>query len=500
MGKLKDKHKDYRFRACVVSCLIGVGIILFAANTRDIRTVAPLLMLMVVVLGCYEVKEVIGINAAVTTFILLYLFAFDYEYTVNATDNPRGLFIEICMSYVIEIIAYYRIHRQIRKDRTNAEIIEKLEDAQNTKDDFLVNVSHEIRTPVNTICGMSEIVLRSELDDKIREEIGDIQTAGKKLLSIVSDILDFSELSSGKIDVVNNTYNITSTINNVLNMLMSRYGAKNIEIVVDCDVNIPSGLVGDEPKIRRVMFNLLDNAIKFTNEGGIELSVFHRKTAYGVNLIVTVSDTGIGMKDESIEKLFKSFSQGDAQRNKPEGGLGLGLAISKALVEKMGGFIKVDSELGKGTVIQFVIPQMVSDETPVIVVRNPENINAAVWISLEKVRYREIRDRYNECIKHMISQLKVKCNICRGLGDLKRKSEWEGFTHVFITMIEYNADREYFDELSKNIKVIIIISKWEEKEITNRRIYKIYKPFYSLTVVMAFNNEQTALEYESRMV
>ncbi|MBO5228877.1 MAG: hypothetical protein J6B39_07795, partial [Lachnospiraceae bacterium] len=267
------QYKDYKFRACFTGGMLGAGTVLYSVNYSDIRAVVPALMLVIVVLGLYEVKEIISITVAVTTFILLYLFVFNYEYTLNATDNTRGLFIEICMSYVIEIVAYYRINRQIKKDRFNEEIIGMLEEAQNSKDDFLANVSHEIRTPINTICGMSEIVLRGELNDKLREEIGDIQTAGKNLLSIVSDILDFSELSSGKMDIVEDTYNITTTINNVLNMLMARKNSKNIELVVDCDVNIPSGLIGDEQKIRRVMMNLLDNAIKFTNEGGIELAV-----------------------------------------------------------------------------------------------------------------------------------------------------------------------------------------------------------------------------------
>ncbi|MBQ9764612.1 MAG: response regulator [Lachnospiraceae bacterium] len=479
--------KDYKFRACLTAVMVEISSILYAVNSEDLRLAIPILITMIVVLGLYELKEIIYITIAGTTVVIMYHAAIYHETLFEG--KSKAILMEMAMIYIVEIVVYFRVKRQIGRNLVQADIIEMLEEAQHGKDDFLTNVSHEIRTPINTICGMSELVLRDELPDRIRKEVFDIQTAGKNLLTVVSDILDFSELSSGKMDMVEEQYNIVTTINDVLNMINSRQLEKGIEVVVDCDVDIPVGLIGDEQKIRRVMMNLIDNAIKFTNEGGIAISVSHRKTEYGINLSVLVEDTGIGMKEESIEKIFKSFSQVDAKRNRQEGGLGLGLAISKALVDKMGGFITVRSELGKGTSIQFVVPQKVADETPILSVDNPEAINGAVWISLEQIHYKEIRDKYRMLIEHIIKQLTVRCYVCRNLNDLKRRSERGDLTHIFITNLEYKQDKSFFDELAKNTKVVIILDWWEKNEVQNSNFTIINKPLYSLPIINALNDQ-----------
>ena len=195
-------------------------------------------------------------------------------------------------------------------------MIDTLIEAEQSKDDFLANVSHEIRTPVNTICGMSEMALREQDMKKMRDEVLDIRDAGHNLMSIVNDILDFAQLQQDKMDIEEEAYNITSTINDIINMALARKGDKQIEFIVDCDANIPSGLLGDEKKIRRVIMNIVDNAIKFTNDGGVIIDIHARREDYGINLCVSVKDTGSGIGEESLEKLFESFSQVDTRRNR----------------------------------------------------------------------------------------------------------------------------------------------------------------------------------------
>ena len=213
----------------------------------------------------------------------------------------------------------------------------------------------------------------------MREEVYDIRDAGHELMALVSDILDFSQLQQGKMNLEEEAYNITSTINDIINIAMARKADRQIELIIDCDANIPSGLYGDEKKIRRVMLNLIDNAIKFTNEGGIVVRIYARKENYGVNLCVSVSDTGIGIEEEGLEKLFESFSQIDTRRNRQEGGIGLGLAISRELVQKMGGTITVRSRIGKGSIFRFVVPQKVLDDKPIGQVENREELNIAAY-------------------------------------------------------------------------------------------------------------------------
>ena len=306
-------------------------------------------------------------------------------------------------------------------------------------------------------------------------------------MGVVSDVLDFSELQSGKMDLEEEAYNITSTINDVINMTMVRKGEKKIELIVDCDANIPCALLGDEKKIRRVIMKLVDNAIKFTTDGFVSISVGYRKESYGINLVVAIKDTGIGMKEESLEKLFTSFNQVDSSRNRQEGGIGLGLAISHALVQKMGGAITVRSESGKGSIVQFVVPQKVLDETPIASIRDKENINVATYIDMEQFDMTEIRDEYSANIMHMVEQLKGRCHVCRNFAELQRREKNEGFTHIFISIVEYLQEKEYFNELALRTKVIVVLERSDEQYVTSPFVLKIYKPFYILTVVSVLN-------------
>jgi signal transduction histidine kinase/CheY-like chemotaxis protein len=381
-----------------------------------------------------------------------------------------------------------------KRDRTNVEFtktIEELKAVEQSKDDFLANVSHEIRTPINTICGMSEVVLQENDIEKMRENVRYIQTAGRNLMSVVSNVLDFSELQSGKIRLEEESYNITSTINDIINMTLAKIEQKRIELVVDCDATIPCNLLGDEKKIRRVIMNVVDNAIKFTEEGCVSIHIGYRKEEYGINLIITVKDTGIGMKAESLEKLFTSFSQVDTRRNRQKDGVGLGLAISQIIVRMMGGVINIKSKFGKETTVKFVIPQKVLDERPIARLEHKEKVNIGIYIDMEQFRMMEIRDEYATNIRHMVEQMQVRHHVCRNLSELKRRHSHEKFAQIFISLVEYKQDPEYFDELSLNTMVIVILFRSDEKELSNPNLFRIYKPFYVIPIVLLFNEQMT---------
>ena len=236
--------------------------------------------------------------------------------------------------------------------------------------------------------------------------------------------------------------------------------------------------------------NLVDNAVKFTNEGGVVIRIYTRKENYGVNLCVSVKDTGIGIEEEGMEKLFESFSQIDTRRNRQEGGIGLGLAISRALVQKMGGTITVRSRIGKGSIFRFVVPQKVLDEKPIGQVENRESMNIAAYFDMEQFDMMAIRDEYTGIITSMIRQLHVRCHVCRNLAEMKRREEHNAFTHVFISLEEYQEDEAYFDALARRARVIMVIDRPREKYITNPDIIRLYKPFYILPVVSILNGSR----------
>ncbi len=478
----------YSFRVKISSVLMQISVVIYAVNTESLAQVYAVFATFIILLGLYGIQEIIFITTVSFILILGYhtfsLFAFASE----SANDVMSILLQSGNVILLEYIMYIWTKRNNDGSNRLVAAVEELEMAEESKNDFLANVSHEIRTPINTICGMSELVLREELPENVTEKIKDIERSGHDLMMVVSDILDFSELQSGKIELEEEAYNIASTINDVINVAMSRKKDKKIELIVDCDANIPSGLLGDEKKLRRVIMSLVDNAIKFTEEGCVSIGIGYRKETYGINLAVTVKDTGIGMDEQSLEKIFVSFNQADAKRNRHEGGVGLGLAISHALVQKMGGAITVKSKPGKGSIIKFVVPQKVLDETPIASIQNKENINVATYIDMEQFDMMAIRDEYTDNIIHMVEQLKAKCQICRNLQELQRREEKEKFSHVFISVVEYKEGKEYFDELANETNVIVVLDDYDEKYVTNPQLLKVYKPFYILTILSVINN------------
>ena len=237
---------------------------------------------------------------------------------------------------------------------------EKAEAANKAKSTFLSSMSHEIRTPMNAIVGMTEVLLREKHSEQTVEYLNNIKVSGEALLTIINDILDFSKIESGKMDIVEGKYNPKTMINALKMIFENRAQGKPIELIYDVDENIPAILLGDEHRIRQIIINLVNNAIKFTDNGYVKVSVESSPMEDGkVELRFSVEDTGMGIKEEELPKLFGSFQQLDVKKNHKKEGTGLGLAITKQLVELMHGNIGIESEYGKGSTFYFTLPQTV---------------------------------------------------------------------------------------------------------------------------------------------
>ena len=486
------KYRNPRVRATITTVLMQLTVVLYAAKIDNLSNVIPTFLALSVLIAIYGYSELLWGTVISLLFMIFYHSVIIDTIWTMPGETRAHLLYQLGNIFSVEFVLSVWLKFRKESNEQVHKIIDALMDAEQSKDDFLSNVSHEIRTPVNTICGMSEMALREFDLEKMREEVFDIRDAGHNLMSLVTDILDFSQLQQGKMNLEEEAYNITSTINDIINMAMARKADKQIELIVDCDADIPSGLLGDEKKIRRVIMNLVDNAIKFTNEGGVIIRINARKENYGVNLCISVKDTGIGITEESLEKLFESFSQVDTRRNRQEGGVGLGLAISKALVQKMGGTITVKSRPGKGSTFRFVVPQKVLDEKPIGAVENREKVNIAAYFDMEQFDMMTIRDEYSTLIMNMVRKLRVRCHVCRNLAELMRREANEAFTHIFISLEEYQEDEAYFDALAKTTQVIIVIDRPREKYLSNPNFIRLYKPFYVLPVVSILNGSRDA--------
>ncbi|GHV69113.1 hypothetical protein AGMMS49928_10390 [Spirochaetia bacterium] len=265
----------------------------------------------------------------------------------------------------LEAAVHERTAKLEEQTRLAVEQTRLAEEASRAKGDFLAKMSHEIRTPMNAVIGMAELLLRRDIASDARDDAASIKQAGNNLLAIINDILDFSKIESGKIDIINVDYSLAALISNAISIIRMRLAEKNLRFVTRIDDSLPSVLYGDEVRIRQVLLNLLTNAVKYTKEGEVCLAIYAEAVAAEkINLVLEVSDTGMGIKPEDMEKLFGKFEQVDTRKNRGIEGTGLGLAISRNLCRLMGGDISVESVYGKGSTFRAVIPQDVRDPEP----------------------------------------------------------------------------------------------------------------------------------------
>ncbi|MEL7530670.1 MAG: response regulator [Bacteroidota bacterium] len=282
----------------------------------------------------------------------------------SKAGNPRWQVLTINPVYDEQnkLINYIVIETDIdaRKKMENhlREAKEAAEMAGLAKAEFLANMSHEIRTPMNAVIGMTGLLADSELSLEQREYVDTIRVSGDNLLTVINDILDFSKIDSGKLELERQAFNLIDSVEDVLDMLSTKAHDKNIELLYEIAEGVPTGILGDPTRLSQILVNLVNNAIKFTDQGEVIIHIKSQPQSCGkqCSLEFSVRDTGIGIPEERLSRLFKSFSQVDASTTRKYGGTGLGLAISKRLVNLMGGEIWVASQVGKGSTFSFSLP------------------------------------------------------------------------------------------------------------------------------------------------
>lgn len=277
------------------------------------------------------------------------------------TNQFSGSVIAISLIFVLIISFVNTMNDILGMEREKQQAITSNE----AKGKFLANMSHEIRTPINAVLGMDAMILRESDDDNIREYATNIQNAGQTLLALINDILDFSKIESGKMEIIPTNYEFSSMLHDVVNMIMIKAEDKGLKMNFNVDHELPFMLCGDEVRIRQILINLLTNAVKYTKEGSIGLTVTGKKDGEDILLNFTVEDSGVGIKEEDIPKLFARFERIEEERNRNIEGTGLGMSITMQLLHLMGSELKVESEYGVGSRFSFELKQRIINDEPI---------------------------------------------------------------------------------------------------------------------------------------
>lgn len=363
---------------------------------------------------------------------------------------------------------------------------EEVERAAQMKSDFLANMSHEIRTPMNAVIGMAEMALREDLPPAARGYVSQIIASGKTLLTIINDILDFSKIEAGKMTIEEEEYEPMSLVNDVANIINTRIGEKDVELILDIAPNLPRKLMGDINRLKQVIINLANNAVKFTRQGQVVLKVGFRKTLKDeIRLEISVQDTGIGIKKEDMQKLFREFQQVDSKRNRNIEGTGLGLAIANRIITLMGGEIHVESEYEKGSRFSFWIPQKIFDDQPSIVVCEKEKITAAGLVANDFLRTHIEKD---------MEYLGIPYFSLESEDDLEKIVENE-IPYFFVGQGMFSPEVEDFVKSHPEINTILMIDFRNTVKLNIPNLQVVKKPLYVLNIASIFNGEDAKLGF-----
>lgn len=486
----------YRFRIFIYAGFISLAFFYYGSHLEQFYNASLIVVMTMMLFALTEEK------AALRILFMAYILLIGYHAILMIVGIEHFSHIDIG-SVILDFVAVLVADRvagyiceMFAVSKSMADDLEKeMDEMKQKSEDFMANISHELRTPINVVTGLSGLLLDGEKDEKKKSDLGAIQSAGRRLFSRIEDILDYTEIDTGSLVLSEDEYRISSLVNDIATEFRAqREGTP--EVVIDMDANIPARMVGDAARIKRIMRHLMINAIKFTDVNGcVNLRVFARKKEYGANLCIEVTDTGIGMTDEERKRVIEGLYQIDSGRSRRVEGIGLGLSIVFGFVKAMGGFAIIESELKKGTKVSVSIPQNVVDEKPSVVVDHPEKLELACYLRNDKYKSPAVREYYNMMMMHLLKGLSIPIHRVVEFDELKRLCSKSQITHILIAEEEYLENVDYYENVKADMSVIATVSA-AFRIPDNTKVTFIRKPIFSHSIVNAVNRKMAVWEFD----
>lgn len=476
-------------RLDIYTALTMIVFFFYGIHETSIFDMAPLLITVMVLYSSTEKYSTIKI----CMFTYYFTMAYDLIFVLGGFSGINVLMISRLLLHLMLVYMSGRllgvvVRRRIRERKAMEEMIDRLEDMNRRTEDFLANVSHELRTPINVVTGITSVMLKNEEDGGKKRDLFTIQMAGQRLFSQIEDILDYTEIDNGKMIVSEETYMISSIVNDVISENKMQEREYMPELIFDLDAALPAAFLGDGRKVKKILRHLVNNAVKFTKKGGVYVRIRALPKDYGVNLNIIVSDTGEGISEGELDKIAEGFYQTDGGRSRSAGGLGLGLPIVAGMVSCMEGFMQIKSKEECGTTVSVSIPQKVADFRPMVALNNRERLRLACFLNPEKYETPQVRDYYNKTITHLIEGLEVPMHRLSNVDELKSPAAVCRITHLFIGSAEYEENREWFERLAGDVRVIVVADE-HFVPVSGTKTKLLMKPFYCLPIVSMLNAE-----------
>ena len=474
-------------RLWVIAFIMMINYFIYGVHltsTYDLAIVMAAIMMLFIMTG---------VKPLITLCQITYYISMTYDLGKYAMDGGKFDILMICriiMHYsVITMLSYFLktiINKWDEVEAASQVEIDQLTESTNRLNDFLANVSHEIRTPVNAIIGLTGICIDKEKDEDNKKDLEAVRQAGRRVSEQIGDILDFSEIDRGNIVCNLEDYMLSSAMNDLMNDIreMKKEG---VEIVIDIDPTIPAVMNTDVTKLKKIIKALVSNGIKYTTEGGVYLKLHSEKQDYGVNLCIEVSDTGIGMTEEELEKVYERFYQTDSGRTRTGSGLGLGLSIVSGFVSLLGGFMTITSKKDEGTTVRVSLPQKVVENEPCASINETKNVRVGSYLSTFGFKNPMVREFFIHQSVSMSGGLGLEVHRVENIENLKKISKTIELTHLLVGEDEYKKDQSTINEFAKNV-VVMVLSDSNIEAPSGTKIRVIKKPFYVFPFVAALNS------------